>query len=73
MMTEAEFESLLRRTEGENIDFKSTSYDLSSDHGKFSLVKDVISLANTPRDEDSFIVIGVTKNADSTYEALAGC
>jgi predicted HTH transcriptional regulator len=72
MMNELEFESLLRRSESETIDFKASGYDLSTDHGKFSLVKDVISLANTPRDEESFIVVGVKKNADSTYE-LRGC
>ena len=56
MMTEPEFESLLRRAEGETIDFKAAGYDLSSDHGKFSLVKDVISLANTPRDANAHVL-----------------
>ena len=72
MIGDAEFGSLLRRAEGETLDFKASSYDLSSDYGKFSLVKDVISLANTPRDEDSFIVIGVKRHADSTSD-LRGC
>lgn len=72
MMADPEFDALLRRSEGETLDFKASSYDLNSDHGKFSLVKDVISMANTPRDEDSFIVIGVKRNVDGSSELL-GC
>jgi len=72
MMSVPEFESLLRRSEGETLDFKASGYDLSSDHGKFSLVKDVISMANTPRDEDSFVIIGVKRKADGSSE-LHGC
>jgi len=71
-MNESEFQSLLQKAEGETIDFKAVAYDLSSDYSKFAFVKDVISLANTPREEDSFIVLGVKRLEDGTNE-MRGC
>lgn len=67
-LTDAEFEALLATKEGETIDFKAASYDLSSDHGSLSLVKDVVCMANTPREGECYIVLGVKKHADGSYK-----
>ena len=50
---------LLDRPEGETIDFKATGYDLSDNRKKRDFAKDLASLANTPREEEAYIVLGV--------------
>ena len=70
MLTEQEFFGLLKRPEGETLDFKQDSYDLSLDHKKFDLIKDVLCMANTPRDHDSHIVLGVKKYPDGRFDLL---
>ena len=57
-------ESLLGQMESETLDFKSAQYDLASEHGRISFVKDVVCMANTPREGVSHIVLGVQKYAD---------
>ncbi len=47
--------------ENETLDFKAKMYDLSYDSNKAKFIKDIISMANTPRDETSYIIIGVKK------------
>ena len=56
--------SLLSASEGETLDFKSTSYNLSDDKAKRDLAKDLACLANTPRVGDSHLILGVEKPAD---------
>jgi hypothetical protein len=68
MMTPQEIELLLNRPENETLDFKATSYDLSDESSKADFIKDVLCMANTPRDEDSFIVLGVKKHSDGTSD-----
>ncbi len=72
MILESAFEAILLQSESETLDFKATGYDLQSDHGRFSLVKDIISMANTPRDSESFIVCGV-KLLSTGEKELVGC
>lgn len=57
-MTENEFRELLKRTEDDTLDFKEEMYDLEST-GCVDLLKDVISMANTPRTGSAFLVCGV--------------
>jgi hypothetical protein len=64
MTTEQQFADLLTRSEGETLDFKMTAYDLSSDDSKRDLIKDVLCMANTPRDETSYLILGVKKYPD---------
>lgn len=52
------FAQLAKRPEGDILDFKEAMYDLSS-NGRYDLIKDVICLANTPRDGSAYIVLGV--------------
>jgi tetratricopeptide (TPR) repeat protein len=68
MFTEEEFASLLNQPEGESLDFKAEAYNMSVEDDKCDLVKDVICMANTPRDGNAYIVIGVKKRLDNTYE-----
>jgi tetratricopeptide (TPR) repeat protein len=67
-MNDTEFLALLQRMEGEGHDFKSTAYDLTSDAGKANFIKDVICMANTPREEPSHILLGVKKQRDGSFE-----
>ena len=56
-MINDDFKKILSRAEGETLDFKEQAYDLKVDRNKF--IKDVLSMTNTPRDIDSYIVLGV--------------
>lgn len=56
-MIDNNFRDLLSRGEGETLDFKVQCYDLKQDRG--DLIKDILSMANTPRDAAAYIVIGV--------------
>ncbi|MER6407607.1 ATP-binding protein [Streptomyces viridosporus] len=53
------FEALLTRPEGPTLDFKRSFYRLREDYAKRELVKDILAMANTPRDEVAHIVFGV--------------
>src|SRR5258708_36706946 len=63
-----EFELLLERMEDEKLDFKTKMYELSYDPDKAKFIKDILSMANTPREETSYIIIGVKKNVNGSYE-----
>jgi predicted HTH transcriptional regulator len=56
-MKEDEFRQLLARAESETLDFKEAGYDLKVARNAF--VKDVLAMANSPRDHASHIVFGV--------------
>ena len=60
--------SLLQRAEGETVDFKATCYPLSDPRKKRDFAKDLASLANTPREGDAYIVLGVKKRSDGTFD-----
>ena len=64
-------ERLLSRMEGETLDFKRDQYRLESEQQKSEFVKDIIAMANTPRDEPAYILIGVEDN-DGRPGALRG-
>src|SRR4026209_752458 len=63
-MTEQDFLTLLKRSEGTTLDFKAEAYRLSEDWSQAALIKDVLCMANSPREETSYIVLGVKKHAD---------
>jgi tetratricopeptide (TPR) repeat protein len=62
-MTENDFRQLLARAEGEILDFKVEGYQLPAARNDF--IKDVLSMANTPRDKPALIVFGVRWTAES--------
>jgi Putative DNA-binding domain len=70
-MTPAEFQRLLSRPEGETLDFKRDDYDLAVAEKRNELIKDALSMANTPRDGDAHIVLGVRWSA-ATGSTIAG-
>lgn len=64
------FENLLKRNESDTVDFKMCNYifDVGTPKEKkrkrAEFVKDIISMANTPRDESAYIVLGVRSFSD---------
>ena len=68
--------SLLRRPESETLDFKATGLAFlrsetgtsDRDERKRDFAKDLASLANTPRDEDAYLVLGVKEHRDGTKD-----
>ena len=50
------------------VDFKATCYPLSDPRKKRDFAKDLASLANTPREGDAYIVLGVKKRSDGTFD-----
>src|ERR1035441_6216815 len=67
MITESEFVALLARPEGPQLDFKRESYKLTGEAAG-DLIKDVLSMANTPREDDSYLILGVKKHADGKVD-----
>ena len=49
---------LLTRTEGKDLDFKSSPIIVSDLKDKARFIKNLICMANTPRDGSAFIVSG---------------
>lgn len=62
--------SLFIRPEGETIDFKAKAYDLSTRNKKAKFAKDLACLANTPREGNAYIVLGVDQHRDGTFTVL---
>lgn len=52
---------ILNDDESQLLDFKMYDYDFSDEKKKIDFIKDVISMANTPRkpDEPGYIILGV--------------
>jgi tetratricopeptide (TPR) repeat protein len=65
---------LLKRSELRTLDFKLEAYDFSGathedNHRKRAeFAKDIVCMANTPRDEPAYIVIGVKRKLDGMNE-----
>ncbi|MFC8294462.1 helix-turn-helix domain-containing protein [Streptomyces sp. NPDC057242] len=73
-MDQKSFEALLSRPEGPSLDFKRTFYRLKDgDHARKALVKDILAMANTPREESAHIVFGVRElNGRKILEGIDG-
>ena len=56
-MTEEELKALISKQESESLDYKSAGYVFPDERHKF--VKDLLALANTPREESAFVVFGI--------------
>ena len=67
-MTANQFQQVIGRSESETLDFKADSYDLSNSRNKF--VKDVVAMANTPRDHAAHIVLGVRWTPESGSDVV---
>ena len=53
------FADLLKRPESETLDFKRELHDFSDPDKRTEFAKDIICLANTPRESSAYIVFGV--------------
>jgi tetratricopeptide (TPR) repeat protein len=66
--------TLIARSELRTLDFKLEPYDFSGatreekDRKRAEFAKDIICMANTPRDEPAYIVIGVKRRLDGKTE-----
>lgn len=68
MLTADELVSLASKPESSCLDFKREQYDLSKPQiggskGRLALVKDILCMANTPRDDNAYILTGVAEDA----------
>jgi tetratricopeptide (TPR) repeat protein len=73
-MDNEDFDRLLKRPESDVIDFKAGMYEFGgpSSHDRerkrAAFVKDIICMANTPREQSAHIVLGVRKLSDASNE-----
>lgn len=65
-------EQLLSRVESDTLDFKRNQYKLESDRQKSSFIKDIVCMANTPRDGSAYIVIGVEESRGGQPARVVG-
>ena len=70
------FENLIKRNESDTLDFKLCNYAFDADskeerkRKRAKFIKDIISMANTPRDESAYIVLGVRSYPDGRKELV---
>ena len=69
-MKENQFQELIRQAEGETLDFKQDGYDLADAKGQSDFTKDLLAMANTPREQDAHIVFGVRWKPESGSEVI---
>lgn len=72
MINESKLCELLNENVPESLtlDFKSEPPRLDNNYFKSLFIKDVLSMANTPREETSYIIIGVKSNPNGTKTLL---
>ena len=62
--------SLLQRTEDNSLDFKVQQYKLKTTKQKSGFIKDVLSMANTPRNCSAYIVVGVAEKDGRPFQVV---
>ena len=55
--------NLLNRQESDDLDFKSGPYNLDNHRGKSKFIKDIVAMANTPRNGPAYILVGVQERS----------
>ena len=63
-----DIDGLLSSPESRVVDYKATMYNISDEKQKRNFAKDVASLANTPREGNAYLVLGVKKNRDGSHD-----
>jgi hypothetical protein len=66
-----EFETLIKQPESHILDFKSNMYDFQNDKDLLQtakFVKDIISLSNTIRERNAYIIFGIEEKVDGSKE-----
>ncbi len=61
---------ILKRPEGPTVDFKSGPIRLKESYHKAKFIKNLICMANTPRDDSAFIISGVICNPSGNKEVV---
>ena len=56
-------ESLLKRQESDDLDFKSKQYNLRKHYGRSKFIKDIVAMVNTPRSDPAYILVGVQEQS----------
>lgn len=70
MLTTEQFEQLIANPETSTIDYKRSMYDFSNSEGTPKLVKDIICLANTIRNQSAYVIFGVDEKEDGSKELI---
>jgi len=72
-ITENTLRQLLYKSEGVDLDFKQTQYRFigASDHQKAELLKDILAMANSWRNETAYILVGI-KDCSPSPAAVIG-
>lgn len=70
MIDESRLRGLLKKVEIRTVDFKAKPHRLDNEHFKSEFIKDVLAMANTPRDETAFIIIGVKLHQDGSRDLV---
>ena len=65
------FETLLNKTESEELDFKSEQYKLDTEEQKAEFIKDILAFANAWKTSDAYIICGVIEK-DGRADQLKG-
>ena len=55
--------NLLNREESDDLDYKSAMYNLDTKRKKSEFIKDIVAMANTPRNSPAYILIGVAEQS----------
>lgn len=70
MMTEEIFKNIIKKQESTVLDFKSEPYKFSGNvRDDAEYIKDIISMVNTPREENSYLILGIKdySNGDKDF------
>lgn len=70
MISQNGLRKLFTRSEDKTIDFKRGPYSLKDDQNKSWFIKDILAMANTPRDQTSYIIIGVYAHQDGMKDLI---
>ena len=60
---------LLERQESDDLDFKSEQYRFDSDRQTSEFIKDIVAMANTPRSEPAYILLGIREEKGKVVES----
>ena len=69
-ITKDKFQQLIEQSEGQTLDFKGKRYEVGIKRERYGFVKDVLAMANTPRDTSANIVLGVSWTPESGSEIV---
>lgn len=70
MITSEQLREILTWQEDRHVDFKAEPHRLDNDHFISLFIKDILAMANTPRQDSAYIVIGVKAHTDGSKDLL---